>query len=195
VRAFSHSIGKVPVVSNAGTTKRNRERTNSVIARFIAIGLLTLAPWVSAQAQTSLEDMVNQGDAAWMLGKWEGPTDDGTTVTLIFSWDLNKNVVVLHGKVGDAMEFKGYSALEPGSGEVKYTGYDNRGAVSRGAWSLEAGDLTLRLESKTAEGSRKMAAVFTGSLSQGLEVRLHGVSDSGDLVSPARTSLKLKKQK
>ena len=114
------SIGEVPVASKAGTTKRNQERTTSVISRFIAIGLLLLA-WVSAQAQTSLEDMVNQGNAAWMLGKWEGPADDGTTVMLIFSWDLNKHVVVLHGKVGD-MEFKGYSALEPGSGEVKYTG-------------------------------------------------------------------------
>jgi hypothetical protein len=161
----------------------------------MAIGLLTLVAWVGAQAQTNLEDMVNQGDAAWMLGKWEGPSDDGTSVTLTFSWDLNKNVVVLHGKVGSEMEFKGFSAIEPGSGEVKYTGFDNRGTVTRGAWGMENGELTLRLESKTAEGSRKMAAVFTGSASQGLEVRLHGVSDSGDLASPARTTLKLKKQK
>lgn len=164
------------------------------MTRAIAIGLLTFAAWVGAQAQTTLEDMVNQGNAAWMFGKWEGPADDGTSVALNFSWDLNKHVVVLHGKVDD-MEFKGYSALEPGSDEVKYTGFDNRGVVSRGTWGLESGELTLRLESKTAEGSRKMAVVFIGSTSQGLEVRLHGVSDSGSVVSPARTTLKLKKQK
>jgi hypothetical protein len=60
---------------------------------------------------------------------------------------------------------------------------------------MEGGELTLRLESKTADGSRKMAAVFTGSATAGLEVRLHGVDDSGSLASPARTVLKLKKQK
>jgi len=165
-----------------------------VIARSIAIGLLTFAAWVGAQAQTPLEDMVNQGDAAWMLGRWEGPADDGTPVTLNFSWDLNKQVVVLHGKVAD-MEFKGYTALEPGSDEVKYVGFDNRGTFTRGAWAMEGGELTLRLESKTADGSRKMAAVFTGSATQGLEVRLHGVNEYGTLASPARTTLKLKKQK
>ena len=128
-----------------------------MIARYIVMGLLTLATCVGVQAQTTLEDMVNQGDAAWMLGKWEGPSEDGTSVTLTFSWDLNKHVVVMHGKVGDEMEFKGFSAIEPGSGEVKYTGFDNRGTVTRGAWGMESGELTLRLESKTAEGSRKAA--------------------------------------
>lgn len=164
-----------------------------MIYRFIAIGLLLLAGW-TGRAQTTLEDMVSQGNAEWMLGKWEGPADDGTTVMLNFSWDLNKRVVVLHGKVGD-MEFKGFSALEPGSSEVKYTGFDNRGSVSRGTWGMEGEELTLRLESKTDEGTRKMATVFTGSASQGLEVRLHGVTEFGSLVSPARITLKLKKQK
>ncbi|HOY56736.1 MAG TPA: hypothetical protein PK640_01200 [Verrucomicrobiota bacterium] len=169
-------------------------RTTVVMARAIALGLLTCATWTGLLAQTTLEDMVDQGNASWMLGKWQGSTDDATTVTLEFSWDLNKHVVVMHGKVGDDMEFKGYSALEPGTSEVKYTGYDNRGALSRGTWNLEAGELTLRLESKTADKNTKMAAVFTGSPTQGLEVRLHGVSDYGSISYPARATLKLKKQ-
>ena len=165
-----------------------------MIARLIAIGLLTCAAGLGARAQTTLQDMVDQGNASWMLGKWQGPTDDGNSATIEFSWDLNKHVVVMHGKVGSEMEFKGYTALEPGTSEAKFTGYDNRGALSRGTWDLEGGELTLRVESRSAERNYKMAAVFAGSVSQGLEVRLHGVSDYGSIAYPARTTLKLKKQ-
>lgn len=165
-----------------------------MIARYIVIGLLTCAAWVSAQAQATLEDMVSQGNAGWMMGKWETQSDDGNTVMLDFAWDLDKKVIVLHGKIGE-MEFKGYSAIEPGGTEVKYVGFDNRGTVTKGAWGMEAEELTLRLESKSAERTAKMAAVFTGSASEGLQVRLHSVNDAGALATPARTTLKLKKAK
>lgn len=164
-----------------------------MIARTLILGLLSCAIWVSAQAQTTLEDMVSQGNAGWMLGKWETSSGDGNT-SLNFAWDLDKKVIVLHGKIGD-MEFKGYSAIEPGTSEVRYVGFDTRGTVTRGSWGMESEELTLRIESKSEERTTKMAAVFTGSASDGLEVRLHAVNDSGSLATPARTTLKLKKAK
>jgi hypothetical protein len=165
-----------------------------MIARCLGIGLLTAAAWLGAQAQQSLAELVSEAKADWMLGRWEAQTDNGATITLNFSWDLDKKVVVLHGKLPD-MEFKGYSALEPGAMQVNYTGFDNRGVVTKGSWGLENDELVLRAESRSAERTWKMGVVFTGKDGQELVLRLHGVGDSGELVSPARTTLKFKKQK
>ena len=159
------------------------------------MALLACTTWVNAQAQQQLADLVSEAKAEWMLGKWEAQTDNGSTLVLGIAWDLDKHVVVFHGK-GTDMEFKGYSALEPGSGEVKYTGFDNRGVITKGVWGMEADELVLRVESQTPDrGSRKMAVVFTGNATEGLQVRLHQLNDSGGLVSPARTTYKFKKQK
>lgn len=161
--------------------------------RYAMIGLAACSLWFGAQAQQNLADMVSQADAEWMFGKWQASSDSGDTVALECSWDLDKHVVVLHGKMPDS-EFKGYSALEPDSREVKYIGFDNRGTVTKGAWGMESGELTLRIESQSAERTAKMAAVFTGSVSDGLEVRIHRVDDSGSIVSPARMTVKFKKK-
>jgi hypothetical protein len=166
-----------------------------MIPRYLMIGLLTLAALVRTQAQQSLSDLVGEAKAEWMFGQWEAQTDNGGTFTLKVSWDLDKHVVVLHGKGGE-MELKGYSVLEPGTSQVKYIGFDNRGAVTKGAWGMEGEELVLRAESTVPEGSsRKTAFVFAGTPSEGLQIRIHQVSGSGDLVTPARITLKFKKQK
>jgi len=165
-----------------------------MIARYLGMGLVACATWLGAQAQDKLAEMVNQANAEWMLGKWEAQTDNGGTVTLEFSWDLDKHVVALHGKTPD-MEFKGYSALDTSANEVKYFGFDNRGSITKGNWALEGSDLVLRVESQTGERTTKMGVVFAGNASEGLQLRLHGLEGSGSLSTPARVTLKFKKQK
>jgi hypothetical protein len=143
-------------------------------------------------AQQSLSDLVQEANAGWMIGSWKATTDDGGTFSMTFSWDLDKHVIVLHGK-GDDLEFKGYSALQPGTDQVSYFGFDNRGVVSQGKWSMENDELTLRVESQTDEGVRKMAAVFVSGSGGGLVVRLHRLDDSGDLISPEQQLLRFTK--
>ncbi len=150
-----------------------------------------LLTW-STQAQQTLSDLVQEANAGWMMGSWKATTDDGGTFTLGFSWDLDKHVIVLHGK-GDDMEFKGYSVLEPGSAEVTYIGFDARGAVSKGKWGMEDNELVLRVESKTDRGTWKMAAVFTAASGGGLNLRLHRLDDWGGLITPEQTLLRFKK--
>jgi hypothetical protein len=164
-----------------------------MILRYAILGLAACSLWFSAQAQQTLEDLVGEASADWMLGKWEASTDNGGTVTLEFSWDLDKHVIVLHGKMPDS-EFKGFSALDPAAHEVKYTGFDNKGTLSKGVWGLEGGELTLRVESQSADRTVKMGAVFSGSASEPLQVRIHRVDESGNLSSPARMNLKFKKK-
>jgi hypothetical protein len=165
-----------------------------MIIRYFLIGVLACTAWVRAQAQQSLEDMVGQAKADWMFGQWEAQTDNGASFTLGITWDLDKHVVVFHGKNSE-MELKGYTVLEPGATEAKYCGFDNRGSVTKGSWGVESEELVLRVESLVPDRSpRKMAFVFAGTPSEGLQIRMHQVSDSGGLVTPARTVLKFKKK-
>ncbi len=143
------------------------------------------------QAQQTLSDLVQEANANWIIGSWKASTDTGGTFRLDITWDLDKHAVVLHGK-GDDIEFKGFSVLEPGSDQVSYFGFDNHGVVSKGMWSKENDELVLRVESRTDEGARKMAAVFTSTVG-GLDLRLHRLDDSGNLVAPEHVLMQFKK--
>jgi hypothetical protein len=160
--------------------------------RYCIIALASLLLGTNTQAQQTLADLVQEANAGWMMGTWKASTDDGSAFTLSLSWDLDRHVVVMHGK-GDDMEFKGFSALEPASDQVNYVGFDNRGAVSKGKWAMEDGELVLRVESRSDRGTLKMAAVFASASGGGLSLRLHQVDQWGNLVTPEQTLLRFKK--
>ncbi len=163
-------------------------------ARHLAICAVASVLSFSAYAQDSLESLVSNTKADWMFGKWQSETENGDKVTLAVSWDLEKHVIVLHVNAGD-VEAKGYTVLEPKAELPKYYSFDNRGSVGKGSWNMENGDLVLRLETETPErGSRKSAFVFAGTPSTGLQVSMHNIDSSGDLATPARMTLKFKKQ-
>jgi hypothetical protein len=158
------------------------------LATVLAFGLS-----LAARAQPSLAGLVDEANYGWVFGQWKATTDSGSPITLKVSWDLDRKVAVLHITTED-MESKGYTVLAPGAENPTYFAADNRGSVSRGEWNYEGGDLVLRLETSRPDDSpMKWAAVFTGSPSAGLEVRMHGVESWGGLSYPARWSMKFKK--
>lgn len=171
----------------------NEKGDPMTIRKWILSGLVCFIP-LANNAQDSLTAAVSEAQAEWMFGKWEAWTDDGQTVALNVSWDLNKNVVVLHIKIAE-MEIKGYSAFDVLAGQVTYVSFDNRGDISKGSWDIEGGELVLRLTGYShRRGAWKMAAVFGGNSADGLQLRLHEVDSYGGLATPARTELKFKKQ-
>ncbi len=166
-----------------------------MIARYVSIGLLACLVSFSAHAQRSLESLVTEAGAEWMFGQWQASSDNGDSVTLNVSWDLDKHVAILHVKSTD-MESKGYTVKDPKSEEIKYLSFDNRGSVGKGSWAMESGELVLRVESESADrGPWKAGFIFSGSASEGLKVSMHNVDSSGDLEKPARRTFKFKKQK
>ena len=165
-----------------------------MILRCLTAVLFACTLALSAQAQRSLDSLVSEAGAEWMFGQWQGQSENGDTVTLNISWDLEKHVVILHVKAGD-MESKGYTVIEPKAELPKYYSFDNRGSVGKGGWNLENGDLVLRVESESADrGPWKSGFVFAGSASTGLQVRMHTVESSGDLATPPRMTFKFKKK-
>lgn len=163
-----------------------------MIIRYLAVGLLACMFTFSARAQ-SLENLVSDASAEWMFGKWQAQTENGDSITLTISWDLDKKVVMLHVKGGD-MESKGYTVIEPNVEMPKYYSFDNRGLVGKGSWNMEDEKLTLRVTTEVPDrGARKAAFVFGGSSGSGLQVEMFTVSSSGDLETPARMTLKFKK--
>lgn len=166
-----------------------------MIARYLAVGLLAWAASLGLQAQPTLAELVTEAKADWMFGSWEAQSDSGESVRLNISWDLDQRVIVLHVKTGE-IESKGFTALDPTSHEPTYVSFDSRGSLGKGTWGLESEALVLRIESRSHEYSpRKLGFVFTGNATDGLQVRLHPMTTSGDLESPARLTLKFKKQK
>ncbi|RME94946.1 MAG: hypothetical protein D6766_04545 [Verrucomicrobia bacterium] len=158
----------------------------------LAAALCGLA--VSLNAQPTLADLVAEAQADWMVGTWVGYADDGTQVTQTFSWDLDKQVIVMRGSAGD-MSWMGVTSIDPTTGEPRYVGWDNRGTHSTGTWADEGGDVALRLESKQPDGqTRKMAVVFGRASGGRLEIRFHGVDQWGYIDYPARFSIQLKKK-
>jgi hypothetical protein len=165
-----------------------------MIARYLAVGVCACMVSLVAHAQNSLSSLVSDASAEWMFGQWQAQTDNGDTATLNVSWDLEKHVILLHVKFGE-MESKGYTVLEPKAELPKYYSFDNRGSVGKGSWNMESGELVLRVDSESPDrGPSKAAFVFTGSAGTGLQVRMHTVDSSGDLVTPARATFKFKKK-
>ncbi len=166
-----------------------------MLTRYLAVGIFACLFALSSFAQPTLEKLVSDASAEWMFGKWQAETDNGDTVSLNASWDLDKHVVLLHVKVGD-VESKGYTVMEPKAEQPKYYSFDNRGSVGKGSWNMENGELVLRVDSESPErGPWKAAFVFTGSATSGLQVRMHSIESSGELATPARATFKFKKQK
>lgn len=158
------------------------------------LALALAGSFLAAHAQSSLVDLVNEAQAEWMMGTWEGTTDNGDALTHSFAWDLDKKVIVMKGKASD-MAYLGVTAIDPDTGEPKYTGYDNRGAVSKGTWGEESGDVALTIESNSpTDGKRKFAVVFGKAAGGGLELRMHGVDQWGYLQYPAWGTVKMSKK-
>jgi hypothetical protein len=164
-----------------------------MIARSLAVGLFLWLSGFGLVAQQSLPDLVRDANADWMFGRWEAQTDNGT-VSLNISWELDKHAVAFQVKTPD-MEAKSYSVKDPSGEEVKYFGFDNRGAITKGSWAMEGDELVLRIETQIPDGgTQKAAVVFSGTPNEGLKVRMHRLDNSGEMVTPPRFELKMKKK-
>jgi hypothetical protein len=141
-----------------------------------------LSAFAAAQAQQSLGDLVAQEGLDWIAGTWVGQDDNGSEITLVYKWELDKNMVSTMVKTS-WMESKGISLLCQKTGEVRYVAGDNQGSSVMGAWDLVNGNPTLRVEYNSASGdSGKGAYVHKKIDANTLEVSVY-MGDSAEYLS------------
>ena len=163
---------------------------------WILSAAMTLSASVALQAQQSLEEVVQEAGVQWAFGRWKGQTENGDTIIQQVRWDLDKHIVAHRGQIGDQIKFMGITGVNPETGDATYTGFDNRGGTSKGTWTMEGGDLVLRIEGVSPDGNTwKGAVVFAQAGDKKLEMRMHSLDQWGDLEYPARFSITLTKMK
>ena len=117
--------------------------------------VLTLLCTGQAWAQSSLGDLVKEGSNEWLIGTWKATLPDGGTVTISYTWELNKNMI---STSVDTPEFKSkgiivFNALDR---EVKQFSADTKGRTAEGLWTGEYGIAILTQTTKNQYGDKEV---------------------------------------
>lgn len=154
------------------------------------IGLVTVA-----RAQQSLGDLASGAGVEWLAGEWQAETDDGNTVFLSFTPDLDKHICIVHQK-DQRSESKGIVFVDPATSEAKFCTANNRGGSGSGVWSAKDGKAILKYKHTSAEGTTaRMGLSFTKVNAGTMEVKIFELSENNELGNEARTTLKFNRKK
>jgi len=148
---------------------------------FLAIAVLII--WSSsAAAQQSLRDLAKEYGVDWLAGRWTAKTDDGTTILLVYKWELNGHLLSVDFKMGRYAS-RGMIFYSPGSENATQVGVDNMGGRSKGKWEVrDDGTLVSKSEYVNAEGDvRKSAAVYKNLDAKTIKITLYGLNENGEL--------------
>ena len=160
-----------------------------------ALVLALLGCMTAAQGQQTLAELVDQAGAEWMIGNWVSEGENGQTIDLSFAWALDKHAILLDRK-DSRWEIKSMTAVDPESGEVKYVGVSNQGAIILGTWSEESGNPVLKFHARGREGrSMKGAVLFKSGGDQKLQVDYYATDDWNNLIEPAQAKFVFKPKK
>jgi len=135
----------------------------------------------SAVSQQSLRDLAKEYGSDWLAGRWTATTDNGTTILLVYKWELNGHLLTADFKMG---EYASRSMIfyVPGEEKAIAVGVDNRGGRTKGTWEAQDGKLVSKSEYVDAEGNvRKSATVHTKVDAKTIKIALYGLDQDGEL--------------
>jgi hypothetical protein len=135
----------------------------------------------SAVSQQSLRDLAKEYGSDWLAGRWTATTDNGTTILLVYKWELNGHLLTADFKMG---EYASRSMIfyVPGKEKAIAVGVDNRGGRTKGTWEAQDGKLVSKSEYVDAEGNvRKSASVHTEVDAKTIKIALYGLDQDGEL--------------
>ena len=142
----------------------------------VSVLLLAGASLTLPTHASPLSDLVEQQQAAWLLGSW---TSADGNVKLCYEYRLEKNIIGVKFKGGDR-EAEGMIALKPGTDESVYVAVDNQGAVSKGAWSKHQGNPLLKTTVTGEQGEMKIASEHIKVDADTMRVKVYKQDESGE---------------
>ncbi len=163
--------------------ERTTAKVNVSLSKTMFLVTAILFIWSSsAAAQQSLRDVAKEYGVDWLAGRWIAKTDEGTTILLVYKWELNGHLLAVDFKMGKYAS-RGMIFYAPGSENAEQVGVDNMGGRSKGRWEVrDDGTLVSKSEYVNAEGNvRKGAAVYQNMDSKTIKITLYGLNEDGEL--------------
>jgi hypothetical protein len=145
---------------------------------FWAITILIICAG-STMAQQSFRDLAEEYGAGWLIGRWTATTDDGTTILLVYKWELDGHLITVDSKMGEYAS-RGMIYFVPAEEEAVQVSIDNRGGRTKSVWEAQGDKLISRNERVNAEGKvQKSATVFTKVDAKTIKIALYGLDENG----------------
>jgi hypothetical protein len=165
--------------------KAMKERTTAKVSLSKTMFLVTaiLVIWSnSALAQQSFRDVTKEFGVDWLAGRWTATIDDGTTIQLVYKWELNGHLLAVDFKMGQYAS-RGMIFYTPGDENATQVSVDNMGNRSKGKWEVrDNGTLVLKSERVDAEGNvQKSIFVYKNVDAKTIKVSLYGLDENGEL--------------
>ena len=177
----------------------NKRRAASVKASlgksvFLATAILVI--WTgSTVGQQSFRDLAKEYGSDWLVGRWTATMDNGTTILLVYKWELDGHLITVDFKMGEYAS-RGMIFYVPTEEKVTQVSVDNRGGRTKATWEPQDDKLISKSERVDAEGNvQKNATVYSKVDAQTIKIALYGVDEDGELADEPWGSLDFKRQR
>jgi hypothetical protein len=143
--------------------------------------------------QSALEKMVEEGDMGWLTGRWTTTTDEGESITLVYQWQLNKNMISVYFKMGD-YSYRGMIFCVPGEEKVVEVGVDSKGSTAKCEWDVTWDGAVSKREALQVDGQKQSMGIATSKVDKDtMKMELFAM-EYGNLSSDAFATLEFKRQ-
>jgi hypothetical protein len=148
----------------------------------------------SSSGQETLKDIVEQQGLAWMVGRWNATTDDGTDISLSYRWAVKGNAMISSLKMGERQSL-GIIYLDMAAEQGKQISVDSRGQVTKATWESEYGDAISKTTMTNEYGEKTDVGITYSKVDDStIKVALYGL-ENGELSDDSWFELNFKKQK
>jgi len=147
----------------------------------------------SAMGQSPLENMVEEGQMGWLLGRWTATTDEGDSISLVYRWQLNKNMISVFFKMGD-YSYQGMIFCVPGEEKVIEVGVDSRGSTVKCEWDVTWDGAMSKREASKVDGQKESMGIASSKVNKDtMKMKLYAM-EYGSLSNDAWATLEFKRR-
>ncbi len=149
-------------------------------AKKLVLVALLIAMGSVAVGQESLKDLLEQGDFAWMVGRWKATTDDGQDILISYQWSVKGHALISDLKMG---EYSSHGIIYYVADEQRARQFsvDSRGQVIQATWEAQDGKAISKTKMTNEYGeSEDVGIAYSKVDSKTMKVQVYGL-ENGEL--------------